>query len=267
MQCEYCSKVYNRNSNLKYHQKNDKACLKLQEKPIPNHNCLYCEKTYTAKTLQRHMLMCNSKNEYHMKQAISILTSQLKQKEQEVEKLRQDLKDQALKIYCIPGNLLTDIHDESIVMKVSERFRDEFLSEHQRGIVKYSRINMCNSSKDAFTRSEEIEMEMKLNDDKMSSLTKHLADDIIKKSIPLYNENISILERMSDTPSPPNEVVVYEIEGSSDDDNDDEDEDKIVYLYDTFDLSKTPFNSVITTAIVESSRVFPLLKSNDSEVL
>jgi hypothetical protein len=205
-----------------------------------------------------------------MKQTISILTTELKQKEQETEKLLQDLKDQALKIFFIPQKILTDIHDESIVMKVSERFRDEFLSEHLRGISKYSRINMCKSTEDDFARSEELQMEITLNNDKMSSLTKHLADDIIDKAIPLYNENVSIMERMSKTKTIPSqdEVVVYEIEGTSDDDDDnaDADEDEIEYLYDTFNFSEINNNTVITTAIVESSKIFTLMTSNDSEV-
>ena len=118
MQCEYCSKVYNRESNLKYHQKNDKECLQRQAKPIPKHTCMYCEKNYTAKTLQRHMIKCNSKNEYYVKQELLSLTNELRQKDEEIKKMRD-------------------------VLKIVERFRDEFLMEQEKG---HKSISLYNDS-------------------------------------------------------------------------------------------------------------------------
>jgi len=185
MQCEYCSKVYNRGSNLKYHQKNDKECLQLQEKPIPNHKCVYCEKNYTAKTLNRHMLKCNSKNEYYLKQELSNLTNELKQKEEELKQMSKDLK-------------------------------------------------MIN--------------------DNMSKLSHHLSDDIINKSISLYNNNVLLMEEMSKTKDDniecPSDEVVFQIKLGNEEATtqneeienkivvDDQEKDnlhEIIYLYDTFD--------------------------------
>jgi hypothetical protein len=239
MQCEYCNKVYNRESNLKYHQKNDKTCLQLQEKPIPKHTCMYCEKEYTAKTLQRHMIKCNSKNEYYLKQEILNLANQLRQKEEEVKKMREVSVSQIATIFNLPNTILDDIHDESIKFKVSERFRDEFLLEQEKGIVEFSRMNLYKNSlnlsteevEKIFTRSKETEMEMKLNDDNMSSLTKHLANDIINKSISLYNDGVRLMEGMTKTKKLLHEKAVTIEVLDQEDDNIDE----IIYVYETVD--------------------------------
>ena len=252
MQCEYCSKVYNRESNLKYHQKNDKECLQRQAKPIPKHTCMYCEKNYTAKTLQRHMIKCNSKNEYYIKQELLSLTNELRQKDEEITKMRDVLISQMTQIVNIP-QIIHDINDESMKMKIVERFRDEFLIEQEKGLLEFSYMNLYKNIfnlsleevEKIFTRSEEREMEMKLNDDNMSSLTKHLSIDIINKSISLYNDSVRLMEEMrkpkilnKEELTSQNVEPGYIIKNQEVDD--DEEEEEIVYVIEEEeeDLSK-----------------------------
>ena len=60
MECEYCKKTLSTLSNLKYHQKTVKYCLKIQQRNNEGEfKCQFCEKSfYTKDHLQNHKKTC-----------------------------------------------------------------------------------------------------------------------------------------------------------------------------------------------------------------
>jgi hypothetical protein len=58
-QCQYCKKQYTSISNLNYHQKTTKACLKIQEALLTSSSsivikCQYCNKDFSCKSSLKH---------------------------------------------------------------------------------------------------------------------------------------------------------------------------------------------------------------------
>jgi hypothetical protein len=59
IKCEFCNKEFSNISNLKYHQKNAKFCLELQNQKHTNHKCEYCNKEFASdKYLKQHTSHC-----------------------------------------------------------------------------------------------------------------------------------------------------------------------------------------------------------------
>jgi len=67
MECEYCKKTLSTKSNLSYHQKNNKACLTIQQKENENEieielvNCEFCNKSFSESNLIKHLKKCKIK--------------------------------------------------------------------------------------------------------------------------------------------------------------------------------------------------------------
>jgi len=67
MECEFCKKVLSTKGNLSYHQKNNKACLLIQQKKgdeeiqIELINCKFCKKTFSESNLVKHLVKCKIK--------------------------------------------------------------------------------------------------------------------------------------------------------------------------------------------------------------
>ena len=59
VKCEFCNKEFSNISNLKYHQKNAKFCLELQNQKQNNYKCEYCNKEFASeKCLKQHIYHC-----------------------------------------------------------------------------------------------------------------------------------------------------------------------------------------------------------------
>jgi hypothetical protein len=59
VKCEFCNKEFSNISNLKYHQKNAKFCLELQNQKQTNHKCEHCNKEFSSdKYLKQHASHC-----------------------------------------------------------------------------------------------------------------------------------------------------------------------------------------------------------------
>lgn len=95
--CEFCNKQYNSLSNLNYHKKTAKFCLKLQQNKQEENNintksnfaCEHCEKTFTTKfALTRHNLICN------IKILKDKLSEELKLKDEQYLKEKSELEKQ-----------------------------------------------------------------------------------------------------------------------------------------------------------------------------
>jgi len=108
--CTFCNKQYNSLSSLNYHQKTAKFCLKLQqniqEENNTNFSCEHCEKIFSTKfNLNRHLGICNIKilkdtlnQELKLKEEQyltekSNLEKQIKEKDKQISKLENNIKD------------------------------------------------------------------------------------------------------------------------------------------------------------------------------
>lgn len=84
MNCEFCKKVLSTKSNLIYHQKNNKACLSIQQNEdvkdmeINLLNCKFCNKFFSGSNLSKHLITCKIKP--------------LLEKENEIEKLKNEME-------------------------------------------------------------------------------------------------------------------------------------------------------------------------------
>lgn len=88
--CEFCGKPFSTRSNLKYHQKTAKFCIKIQEKESDNFNnkntieCEYCDKTFLhIHNYNRHLE--KHKNETDGKDEINLLKEKLTMLEKKYE--------------------------------------------------------------------------------------------------------------------------------------------------------------------------------------
>jgi hypothetical protein len=92
MNCEFCKKDFSTKSNLSYHQKNNKACLLIQQKVNDNTieialvNCEFCDQSFSESNLIRHLPKCKKK-----------LLIEIIKKDKEIEKLRKE-KDTEIEI-------------------------------------------------------------------------------------------------------------------------------------------------------------------------
>jgi len=83
MNCEFCKRVLSTKSNLIYHQRNNKACLMIQQSEnvkdleIKLLNCEFCNKMFSGANLTKHLITCKIKP--------------LLEKENEIEKLKQEV--------------------------------------------------------------------------------------------------------------------------------------------------------------------------------
>jgi hypothetical protein len=100
MKCEYCNKEFASKTNLNYHLKNTKFCLKLrgEDTTTTNFVCNFCEKCFTTKRrLETHFKICKeqlSKNNFRDKnETIIILENKLEEKNQIISDLKLQIED------------------------------------------------------------------------------------------------------------------------------------------------------------------------------
>jgi hypothetical protein len=106
IKCEFCSNIFSSNSNLKYHQKNAKFCLELQNQKQSNYKCDYCSKKFSSdKYLKQHLTYCKSMKDkqelIQIKAELNELKIKFQLKEQEYKKeleYKIQAKDDIIKI-------------------------------------------------------------------------------------------------------------------------------------------------------------------------
>lgn len=130
MECEFCKKVLSSKTALKYHQKNTKKCLKLQNKEIDEYICIFCRKCFTNKIcLTRHLDICEIKQEKDIQKITEDLqklvientelkaqNEQLKLQTKEIEDLRYELEDKI----DFSNNLYTTVKELTAKLKYDE---------------------------------------------------------------------------------------------------------------------------------------------------
>ena len=120
--CEFCNKQYNSLSNLNYHKKTAKFCLKLQQSKQEENNtsinintnftCEHCEKTFTTKfALTRHNLICN------IKILKDKLSQELKVKDEQYLKEKSELEKQIITQCERISNLENIIKEKDTIIK------------------------------------------------------------------------------------------------------------------------------------------------------
>ena len=112
--CEFCNKEFTSISNLRFHQKSAKFCLKIQKennnfKNIINEKifkCEFCDKTFTQNCmLKTHSLTCKIKKEQTLDEIKEQVIKLKEEKEKEIRELKEEkekeireLKEQNLKL-------------------------------------------------------------------------------------------------------------------------------------------------------------------------
>jgi DNA-directed RNA polymerase subunit RPC12/RpoP len=91
IKCEFCNKEFATIYNLKYHQKNTKSCLKLQNQNNASYKCDKCNKQFASdKYLKQHLSHCKvikDKNEIiNLRTELNELKIKYQLKEQEFKK-------------------------------------------------------------------------------------------------------------------------------------------------------------------------------------
>lgn len=101
MECEFCKNTFSSKSNLNFHQRNNKACLLIQQ----NNNiiekikidllpCEFCKKTFTSFNLKKHLLVCKKKKKIVLveeNEKINLIKN-------EIEKIKVDHEKEIKKI-------------------------------------------------------------------------------------------------------------------------------------------------------------------------
>ena len=126
MDCEYCKKTLSTKSNLSYHQKNNKACLTIQQKENENEieielvNCEFCNKSFSESNLIKHLKKCKIKIDKEIenfKKEKNFEIKKLKeQHELETEKLRKEINQLNFEIVSLKAenNIFSKGHQEMI---------------------------------------------------------------------------------------------------------------------------------------------------------
>jgi len=130
MECDYCKKTLSSKSNLSYHQKNNKACLIIQNE-IKNKNeimiklviCEFCNKSFSESNLIKHLNKCKIKKNietlnFNKEKDIEIkkLIKELKEKDDEIGKLKKENNELNLEIVSLKAenNIFSKGHQEMI---------------------------------------------------------------------------------------------------------------------------------------------------------
>ena len=126
MDCEYCKKTLSTKSNLSYHQKNNKACLTIQQKENENEieielvNCEFCNKSFSESNLIKHLKKCKIKIDKEIenfKKEKNFEIKKLKeQHELETEKLKKEINQLNFEIVSLKAenNIFSKGHQEMI---------------------------------------------------------------------------------------------------------------------------------------------------------
>jgi len=104
MECEFCKKNLSSVSNLNYHKKTNKSCLKIQLEEKNNQeqietlliSCEFCYKMFTSHKLKIHNKTCKHKNKILMEKKDQEIERLMEKKDQEIERLMEK-KDQEIK--------------------------------------------------------------------------------------------------------------------------------------------------------------------------
>lgn len=124
MECEYCKKTLSTLSNLKYHQKTVKYCLKIQQRNNEGEfKCQFCEKSfYTKDHLQNHKKTCKvnkskiNEDQFNNIKEIEKLKTQNTGLVLDNEKLKNNNTRYTLEIECLKKEIdkLNKDHDKMI---------------------------------------------------------------------------------------------------------------------------------------------------------
>lgn len=126
MDCEYCKKTLSTKSNLSYHQKNNKACLTIQQKENENEieielvNCEFCNKSFSESNLIKHLKKCKIKIDKEIenfKKEKNLEIKKLKeQHELETEKFKKEINQLNFEIVSLKAenNIFSKGHQEMI---------------------------------------------------------------------------------------------------------------------------------------------------------
>ena len=137
MDCDYCKKTLSTKSSLSYHQKNNKACLTIQQKENENDieielvNCEFCNKSFSESNLIKHLKKCkikidreteNFKKEKNfeikkLKEQHDLEIKKLKeQHDLEIKKLKKEINELNFEIVSLKAenNIFSKGHQEMI---------------------------------------------------------------------------------------------------------------------------------------------------------
>jgi hypothetical protein len=121
--CQFCSKIFSSNSNLKAHIKNAKYCIKIRGSVIKNYVCSFCNKELSAKhSLDSHLAICNIKKDVeidNLKNEINNLKDQVKEKNileisnNDLKKQIKELQEQIERLATVAINRPTHINQNN----------------------------------------------------------------------------------------------------------------------------------------------------------
>jgi hypothetical protein len=130
--CDYCKKEYTTISNLRYHQKNTKACLDIQAEVIKDFKCEYCNKVFSNnKYLKQHLQKYCKSNK--VQQENEILKNKIEEMKTKFEKLEKEYKSKLDKIEI---EMKSKIDKLGIEMKFKLENKDEIIKIKDNNINK-----------------------------------------------------------------------------------------------------------------------------------
>jgi len=100
MECEFCKKNLSSLSNLNYHKKTNKSCLKIQLQEKNNKeqietlliSCEFCHKLFTSHKLKIHLKTCKHKNISLIEKKDDEIKSLIEKKDDEIKNLNDEIK-------------------------------------------------------------------------------------------------------------------------------------------------------------------------------
>ena len=150
MDCEFCKNKLQNKYILVTHQKTNKKCLDLQQKinnvVIENKlsNCLFCEKSYSIPNLKNHLLVCQKKKMFDIKQKYENKIEEIiKEYENKIEKIinenEKNVKENENKFEEIikkNENKFEEIRKENFVLRKELEIKDKIYKDEHKTIKK-----------------------------------------------------------------------------------------------------------------------------------
>jgi hypothetical protein len=139
IKCEFCNKEFATIYNLKYHQKNTKSCLKLQNQNNASYKCDKCNKQFASdKYLKQHLSHCKvikDKNEIiNLRTELNELKIKYQLKEQEFKKELKS-KEQELK-----NELKLQLKNKDQELDYKLKIKDDIIAKLEKENEKYQKL-------------------------------------------------------------------------------------------------------------------------------
>lgn len=220
--CCHCEKKFSSKSNLYQHQRTSKVCLVKQGK-VEEEKCGNCDKMYGKRYIRKHMERCNEKKKNNLQEQVDELKSKLVEKDDEIKRKDEDIKEIALKAVAVTNNnyhhhttTTTNKYEflmhsreafspEYIKKQVDDKFDESYFLQGQRGVAHFANdvlLTDVETGKQYYYCSDVSRKVFIMKDSsgkvkkdyKGVKLVKLIAGDIVMKSQYIYKEGIKMID-------------------------------------------------------------------------